>query len=409
MLRHRKEETMKNEGYINTEIAADSSSSLTTNPNHRLVFGDLIPKIIRYFKSQIVLTIAVIAMLITCCFVPVDKKYIGYFNLQTLATLFCTLAVVSAFSHIHLFEIISKNLVLKLHNLRNATLGLVLITFVGSMLLANDMALLTFLPLGYFVLNSTDNKKAMAFTFIMQNVAANLGGMVTPFGNPQNLYLYAYYNIGTSEFVQIMLPSFLAATVLIVICCLFVKPIPLTLKKDHHYTLNKQRTLIYSVLFIASILIVFRIVPYIWGTLVITIILMILDKDSIKEVNYPLLATFCAFFVFSGNMARIPAVSSFFEYLLPKNTLLFSILSCQFISNVPSAVLLSHFTTDYASLLPAVNIGGCGTLIASLASLITFSEFKKHNPDKVKSYLIKFSVINFSFVIVLYVLQIMIR
>ncbi len=409
MLRHRKEETMKNEGFIHTNIAADSSSSLTTNPNQRLVFGNVVPAIIRYCKAQIVLTIAVIAMLITCCFVPVDSQYIGYFNLRTLATLFCTLAVVSAFSHIHLFEIISKNLVLKLHNLRNATLGLVLITFVGSMLLANDMALLTFLPLGYFVLNSTDNKKAMAFTFIMQNVAANLGGMVTPFGNPQNLYLYAYYNISTSEFVKIMLPSFLAATVLIILCCLFVKPIPLTLKQDHHYTLNKQRTLIYTILFIASILIVFRIVPYIWGTLVITMILMILDKDSIREVNYPLLATFCAFFVFSGNMARIPAVSSFFEYLLPKNALLFSILSCQFISNVPSAVLLSHFTTDYASLLPAVNIGGCGTLIASLASLITFSEFKKHNPEKVKSYIVKFSVINFSFVIILYILQIMIQ
>ena len=294
---------------------------------------------------------------------------------------------------------------IKLKNLRNATLGLVFITFVGSMLLANDMALLTFLPLGYFVLNSTDNKQAMAFTFIMQNIAANLGGMVTPFGNPQNLYLYSYFKIDTMKFVQIMLPSFLAATVLIVVCCLFVKPTPLTLKNDEDYALDKKKTLIYSVLFIASILIVFRIVPYVLGTVVITIALLFLDKDSIKEVNYPLLATFCVFFVFSGNMARIPTVRAFFEYLLPKNTLLFGILSCQFISNVPSAVLLSHFTSDYASLLPAVNIGGCGTLIASLASLITFSEFKKHQPEKVKGYVVKFSLINFSFVIALYVLQ----
>ena len=294
---------------------------------------------------------------------------------------------------------------LKLHNLRNATLGLVFITFVGSMLLANDMALLTFLPLGYFVLNTTENKQAMAFTFIMQNIAANLGGMVTPFGNPQNLYLYSYYKIDTMKFVQSMLPSFLTATVLIVICCLFVKPTPLTLKKDEHYVLNKQRTLIYSILFIASILIVFRIFPFTWGTLVIAVILLCLDKDAIKEVNYPLLATFCVFFVFSGNMARITAVSSFFEYLLPKNTLLFGILSCQLISNVPSAVLLSHFTTNYESLLPAVNIGGCGTLIASLASLITFTEYKKHNPSQTKSYILKFSALNFGFVMILYILQ----
>ena len=334
-----------------------------------------------------------------------DTAYLGYFNLRTLATLFCTLAVVNAFAHIHTFEIISKNIVLKLHNLRNATIGLVFITFFGSMLLANDMALLTFLPLGFYVLNSTDNKQAMAFTFIMQNIAANLGGMVTPFGNPQNLYLYSYFQIETWEFVKIMLPSFLGATFLIIICCLFVKPIPLTLKNDTDYVFDKKKTLIYAILFTASILIVFRIVPYIWGTVVITLALLLLDKKSIKEVNYPLLATFCVFFVFSGNMARIPAVSAFFEYLLPKNTLLFGILSCQFISNVPSAVLLSHFTTDYASLLPAVNIGGCGTLIASLASLITFSEFKQHNPDRVKSYVIKFSVINFSFATILFILQ----
>lgn len=362
-------------------------------------------QVIEFCKKQAVLTIAIVAMLITCVIVPIDAQYLTYFNWRTLATLFCTLAVVAAFSHIHVFEIISKNIVLKLHNLRNATLGLVLITFFGSMLLANDMALLTFLPLGYFVLKSTGNKQAMAFTFIMQNIAANLGGMVTPFGNPQNLYIYAYYNIGTLEFMKIMLPSFIAATVMILGICLFVKPIPLTLKKDHSYVLDKKKTVIYSILFICSILIVFRVIPYLIGTVLITLALYMMDKDSIKEVNYPLLGTFCAFFVFSGNMARIPAVSAFFEYVLPQNTLLFGILSCQFISNVPSAVLLSHFTTDYASLLPAVNIGGCGTLIASLASLITFTEYKKHNPNKTKSYVMKFSAINFSFVIVLFILQ----
>ena len=391
----------------NSYIGQNDSSAVISHVNtaKKSLLANSISTLYQFSKKQIVLAIATVIMLATCIFVPIDASYWGYFNWQTLATLYCTLAVVNAFSHIHVFELISKNIVLKLHNLRNATLGLVFITFIGSMLLANDMALLTFLPLGYFVLNSTDNKQAMAFTFIMQNIAANLGGMVTPFGNPQNLYLYSYYQIGNAEFVKIMLPTFLASTMLIIICCLFVKPIPLTLKNDTDYTLNKQRTLIYSILFVASILIVFRIVPYIWGTILITLALIYLDKEAIKEVNYPLLLTFCAFFVFSGNMARIPVVSALFESILPVNTLLFGILSCQFISNVPSAVLLSHFTNDYASLLPAVNIGGCGTLIASLASLITFTEYKKHNPDKVKSYIIKFSLINFGFVILLYVLQ----
>lgn len=365
----------------------------------------IITKILDGAKKQLVLTIATIAMLITCLFVPVDAGYWDYFNWRTLATLYCTLAVVSAFSHIHVFEILSKNIVLKLHNLRNATLGLVFITFFGSMLLANDMALLTFLPLGFYVLHSTGNKEAMATTFIMQNIAANLGGMVTAFGNPQNLYLYAYYNIDTMEFTKIMLPTFITAIILIVLVCCFVKPTPLTLKKDDHYVLNKKLTVIYTVLFIASILIVFRVIPYLLGTIAITIALFCLDKKAIKDVNYPLLATFCVFFVFSGNLARIPLVKAFFSNVLPINTLLFGILSCQIISNVPSAVLLSHFTTDYYSLLPAVNIGGLGTLIASLASLITFTEFKKHQPTQTKKYILQFTIINFGFMIVLYLVQ----
>lgn len=362
-------------------------------------------QVVRVVKGQPVLCVAIVAMLITCVLVPVDAKYLDYFNLQTLATLFCTLAVVSAFSHIHVFEILSKSIILKLANLRSAVIALVFITFLGSMVLANDMALLTFLPLGYFVLHKTDNKQAMAFTFIMQNIAANLGGMLTPFGNPQNLYLYAHYQIGTVEFMQIMFPSFFMATLMILAICLFVKPTPLTLKRDEGYVLDKQKTMIYAALFVFSILIVFRVVPYALGTAVVVLALLYFDKAALKEVNYPLLLTFCVFFVFSGNAARIPEVNDLFSTLLPKNTLLFGILSCQFISNVPSAVLLSHFTMDYASLLPAVNIGGLGTPIASLASLITLTEFKKRQPEKMGKYIAMFTGLNVLFLVVLYLTQ----
>ena len=203
----------------------------------------------------------------------------------------------------------------------------------------------------------------------------------------------------------IMLPSFTMATLLILTVCLFVKKEPLSLKHDEGYVLDKNKTLIYSVLFIFSILIVFRVVPYLVGTLVVIAALLFLDKAALKEVNYPLLLTFCVFFVFSGNAARIPAVNALFSELLPKNTLLFGILSCQFISNVPSAVLLSHFTLDYASLLPAVNIGGLGTPIASLASLITLTEFKKRQPRKVLQYLALFLLLNVTFMAILYITQ----
>lgn len=205
-----------------------------------------------------------------------------------------------------------------------------------------------------------------------------------------------------------MFPPFIVAITIIFLLCFLVKPTPLTIINDNNYKLNIKLTTIYSLLFLFSILIVFRIIPYQLGLLVVFISLLILDRKALKQVNYPLLLTFCAFFVFSGNIARIESVNSFFRNILPKNTLLFGIISCQLISNVPSAVLLSHFTTDYQSLLLAVNIGGCGTLIASLASLITFTEFRKHNPSETKSYLIKFTVLNYLFVIILYLISIFI-
>ena len=133
------------------------------------------------------------------------------------------------------------------------------------------------------------------------------------------------------------------------------------------------------------------------GLIVIPIALLFLDRRALGKVDYGLLLTFVCFFIFAGNMARIPAVSNLMSSLLEKNTLIFSVLSCQVISNVPSAILLSQFTADYPALLLGVNIGGAGTLIASLASLITFREYCAHNPGKAGSYLAKFSALNFVF------------
>ena len=244
------------------------------------------------------------------------------------------------------------------------------------------IAALTFLPLGYLVLTTTGKEKYMAFTFIMQNIAANLGGMLTPFGNPQNLYLYTKFEIPTPEFMAIMAPPFVLSVVLITLCCVvFVKPEPLEIA-DECITLPPGKTALYLALFTLSIVIVFRVIPYVIGLIVIPAVLLVVDRKALKKVDYPLLLTFVFFFIFSGNMARIEAVRALFSLLLEKSTLLISVLSCQCISNVPSAILLSQFTENYRDLLVGVNIGGVGTLIASLASLITFREYVKHNPKK---------------------------
>lgn len=354
-------------------------------------------RIFRFLKENAVMSIAFAAALITSLIVPIDREYIGYFDFKTLTCLFCVLAVVCAFRNINFFYVLARKIVCVFKNARLGVLALVYITFIGSMFIANDMALLTFLPLGYFVLTATNKTNYMSFTFVMQNIAANLGGMLTPFGNPQNLYLYTKFGIPTYEFMQIMFPPFILSVLLITACCIiFVKPEPLFLCYAKT-PLNPRRTILYLILFILSIVIVFRVIPYQLGLVIIPAVLFFADRKALCAVDYPLLLTFVFFFIFAGNMARIPAVNTLFSSLLEKSTLLSSVLSCQVISNVPSSILLSQFTEDYANLLVGVNIGGTGTIIASLASLITFREYLKHNPGKARHYIIMFSVFNFAF------------
>lgn len=361
----------------------------------------MIDSIIGFGKKNIVMFIAMLAAMVTILFVPVSREYLNYFDYKTLTCLFCVLAVVCALKDVNFFYILARRVVQKFKNARLAVLVLVYITFLGSMLIANDMALLTFLPLGYYLLTAANKQKYMAFTFIMQNIAANLGGMLTPFGNPQNLYLYTKFNIPNLEFMSVMAVPFMISVFLITVCCMvFVKKEPLSVDESE-VSFDVGKTSVYMLLFALAIAIVFRGIPYWIGLIVIPPMIWFMDKNALKSVDYPLLMTFVFFFIFSGNMARIPAVKQFFSWLLNKNTLLFSVLSCQLISNVPSAVLLSQFTQNCRDLLVGVNIGGVGTLIASLASLITFREYVKNNPGKTKYYIVMFSAFNFGFLFIL--------
>ena len=352
-------------------------------------------------KNNVVLIVAVVAAAVTCFFVPFDEEYLGYFDWSTLACLFSTLAVVAAFKNIRFFVWLADLIVRRFKNMRNIALALVFVTFFGSMVMANDMALVTFLPLGYFVLDSCGKKKQTAFVFIMQNIAANLGGMLTPFGNPQNLYLYSYFSIPTGEFFTIMALPFAAAFVMILGVCLFVKPEPAELKGVPERAPSLWRSVVYGLLFALSLLIVFRVFPYYYGLAAVILALLILDWRALVHVDYSLLLTFCAFFVFSGNLARIPAVEQTLGALVEKDPLAVGVLSCQVISNVPSSVLLSKFTENYPALLIAVNAGGLGTPIASLASLITLNTYRRMLPGQTGKYIVKFLIYNFAFLAVL--------
>lgn len=352
-------------------------------------------------KENIVFIIAAFAAILTSLYIKPSADYLNYFDYRTLTCLFCMLAVICALNNIYFFEILSRKIVSVFKTTRTSILALVYITLIGSMLITNDMALLIFLPLAYFVLNSTGQRKHIIFTFIMQNFAANLGGMLTPFGNPQNLYLYSFFNINSLEFMRIMLLPFILSVALITACCLFIKSEPLVIIDDYEKELDVKKTLVYLALFILSISIVLRGIPLYYGLLIIICALLVLDVQALKDVDYALLLTFCAFFIFSGNISRMPAISHFVATILHKNTFLTGVVSSQFISNVPSAILLSRFTADYRDLLVAVNVGGVGTLVASLASLITLKEFSKHYPGRQWIFIKSFSIYNFGFLIVL--------
>ena len=372
---------------------------------HREDLLHLLRKIALLIKNFVscntVLVIASTLAILSCFIVKPDAEYISYFDFKTLTCLFCTLAVICALKNIRFFTITARKIVTLVGNTRTLALALVYITFIGSMFLANDMALLTFLPLGYISLSATGKEKYMAPIFIFQNIAANLGGMLTPFGNPQNLYIYTKFNIPTGEFMGVMLLPFILSIVLFTLCCFFIPKEALTLNDDDKESFPKGRTAFYLVLFAITILTVFRLIPYYICLPIILVAILFSDRKALLKVDYPLLLTFTVFFLLAGNVSRIGAVSEFFSFFLEKNTLLTSVLSCQIISNVPSAILLSEFTENWRELLVGVNIGGVGTLISSLASLITFREYTSRVKGQTLKYIGLFSALNFGFLIIL--------
>lgn len=374
-------------------------------------------RLARIIRQNATASIAATAALVTMLFVPPDAAYLGYFDLNTLACLFALLAVIRALRNAGFFETVAHAVVRRFKTLRGLGCALVGVTLVCSMFATNDMALLMLLPLSTVTLASTGNERALPFTFVMQAIAANLGGMILPFGNPQNIFLNSRFGIAFPDFLATMALPFAVSVILIALCCLAgFKATPLSSSgvpdadASERAPLPRAKTALYLVLFALSLGMVFRVVPFVAGVVIVAAALLFADRRALAHVDWGLLATFALFFVFSGNMARIPEVQGFFSMLLGQSTLVTSALASQVISNVPAAILLAPFVDGYQSLLVGVNIGGAGTLIASLASLIAFNHFRaiKRGMKRpgiqalsTKRYLALFSALNFAFLAVL--------
>ena len=334
-------------------------------------------KILKFFKDNAIFTIVVVVALVSCIFVPFDKQYLDYFEWNTLSCIFLLLLIIAGFSNIQFFEKVARFVVKKFKNTRSIIMCLIFITYISALINANDMSLLTFLPLAYIVLKYTNNLKYCAFTFIMQNIASNLGGMLVPTGNPQNLFIFSFYKMSLLEFLKIMALPTLTALILIVVVCLFIKKEPLKYEDNTDKKLDIKRAIIYGVLYLITILVVLRLIPWRIALIGISIAMAICDWKTFLNVDYTIPLTFVCFFIFSGNMSRIPAITNLMISIVDKYTYWAAYISCNLISNVPTAVLLSKFTNNYAHLLVSVNVASLGIIFSSLSGVIALKEYTK--------------------------------
>jgi len=355
-----------------------------------------------FVRKEAVLVVAAICAVATMFLVPPDGLYPGYIDLRVLCLLLCLMAVVAGFQACGAFRWLTWQMLRRGDNGKILGIFLVLLPFFSSMLVTNDVALLVFVPFTLPLLAQIGCEKATVPMLVLQTIAANLGSMATPVGNPQNLFLYAAYSLSAGEFFSTVLPLTAVSLVCLIAASLPVLPKTLPDIQLEKASLEQPKKLAaYGVLFVLCLLTVFRVLHYGILTAVVLIAIAFMEPKQLKHLDFALLATFVCFFIVSGNLGRVEAVRSFLQSLLNQNALLTAVSTSQVISNVPAAVLLSGFTDQWKPLLQGVNIGGLGTPIASLASLITLKEYLKHQPKGFKKYILLFTAVNTTFLIVL--------
>ena len=354
-----------------------------------------------FLKREAVLCIAFLAAVISCFFVPPDGAYLQYIDLRTLALLYCLMVVVAGLRKAGSFTALAHFLCHRAGNLRLMSAVLVALCFFSSMLITNDVALLTFVPFAVVVLGMAKREKELVWVVVLQAVAANLGSMLTPVGNPQNLYLYSRYGMSGGEFFSATAPVWCLSLLLVLGCCLLMKKEPVRVFLGEKPILLRKLLLFYSALFLLCLLVVFRLIR--WPVMLVLVLLLvgIFDRRTLLKADFLLLLTFVCFFIFAGNLARIDAVDRLLRHILTGRELFVGVLCSQVISNVPAALLLSGFTENARALLLGVNIGGLGTPVASLASLIALKLYSHAEGAKTGAFLWRFSLVNFLLLAVL--------
>ena len=374
----------------------------SAQPSQETAHGSLLQSAGKIFYAQPVLVIALTAALITMLIVPPDAQYAGYINRTVLIQLFGLMSAVAGVRSAGVFDIFTAAVLRRAGTVRRLGLILMLLCFFTSMLVTNDVVLLTFIPLTILMFREIPDEKSRIRTIVLETAAANLGSMLTPIGNPQNLFLYDKYQLSAGTFLKTLLPSgILSLAMLSLLCFVLLPASPCKAAAHRPAPVKKPAAAAFAVLFGVCLCSVFRLLPDLVILPAALVISLLFDRKALAKADYALLATFVCFFVLVGNIARIEAVSTAVSAALSGHEMLISALLSQCISNVPAAVMLAGFTGKGTALLLGVNIGGLGTLIASLASLISFQFYRKSPGAKTGRYLLTFSEVNFGMLAVL--------
>ena len=361
-------------------------------------------------KNETVFCISFLLAILSAFVIKPDMSYLAYPDYRTIALLFCLMIIVAGFQSLGIFGMLGHFLITRAGSVRGLSVVMILLCFFSSMVITNDVTLITFVPFTILVLRMSGRVKRILKLVVLETIAANLGSMATPIGNPQNLYLYSISDLTAGEFIQAVIPYAGLSLVLLVVAVCAGKDEPLldiSVKKNSENGPEKKagRVIFGSmpllILLILCLLVVFRVLPYQPVLICVILVILVINRRLYLSVDYFLLLTFLCFFVFIGNMKRIPEVSEFLVSVVQGRELLTGILTSQIISNVPAAILLSGFSSDFSDLLTGVNLGGLGTLIASLASLISFKFFTKEYPDQKAAFMKVFTIWNLLFLLVL--------
>lgn len=360
--------------------------------------GKIFQKIFSWCKKEIIFCITFLLALVSMLFVKPDAKYISYIDFGTLLTLFSLMAVVSGWRRTGLFSALGNIVCRKVHGQRGLCLTLVLLCFFSSMIITNDVALLTFVPFAVVLLSKTSGF-LLLYTVVLQTLAANLGSMITPIGNPQNIFLFSKMQLGTIQFMKILFPYTLISLALLILSTLIINNEEMKIEQQEFSSDRPSfagKNILYTALFILCLLSVVNVIPKWSAAVLVALCVFVSDRKIFCNIDFMLLLTFTAFFIFTGNIARLESVDSFLKRITGTNEFAVSLAFSQVISNVPASLLLYPFAQNTKELLLGVDIGGLGTPVASLASLISLKLYTQEKGGTAK-FLAVFTLMNIIF------------